>query len=70
MCTNTIALKDILGLENTENLVSMLDRIRGRAIERHAEQEVTVQFNKTGEVRVIKGSDNVNGAKPKMFAPE
>jgi hypothetical protein len=64
------ALSDVIGQENAENLLNMCQRVKERAIERQAEQEVTVMFNKTGAVRFIKGSDNVNGAKPKTYASE
>ena len=64
------ALTDVIGQENAENLVNMIHRVKERAIERQAEQEVSVMFNKTGHVRFIKGSDNVNGAKPKLYTAE
>ena len=63
-------LADVIGAENTENLVNMCQRVRERAIERKSQQSVEVIFNEHGHVRHINGSDNVNGVKPKNYAAE
>jgi hypothetical protein len=70
MCKATAKLNEIMGSENATNLVNMIDRVKGRAIERSSQQTVQVTFNEKGFVRHINGSDNVNGVKPKMYASE
>jgi hypothetical protein len=70
MCKITTALTEVIGQENAENLVGMISRMKGRAIERQSVQTVEVIFSEKGYVRHINGSDNVNGVKPKMYASE
>ena len=58
-------------MENIENLANMCERVQQRAIERDSEQTVTLVFGaKTGFVRHINGSDNMNGTKPKKYVAE
>jgi hypothetical protein len=70
MCKATAKLSDSIGSENADNLIDMIGRAIDRAIHRQAEQDVTIMFNKAGNVQKIKGSDTVNGVKPKAYTPE
>jgi hypothetical protein len=70
MCKPTLKLTDAIGQENAENLIGMIERAQGRAIDRHAEQEVAILFNKVGAVHLIRGSDTVNGVKQPRYTPE
>lgn len=63
-------LAETIGVENLEILAGMCSRIKERAVERQCEQEVYVFFNKIGDVRFIKGSDNINGVKMKTYKSE
>lgn len=64
------ALAEVIGQENTENLVNMCERVKARAIERKSQQSVELIFNEHGHVRHINGSDNVNGVRPKNYIAE
>jgi hypothetical protein len=70
MCKTTAALTDIVGQENAENIISMIQRVKGRAIERGSQQTVEVVISEKGFVRHINGSDNVNGVTPKIYNAE
>lgn len=70
MCKPTTKLTDIIGAENAENLVNMIDRVKERALSRQSQQSVEVVFNDKGFVRHINGSDNVNGVKPVRYVAE
>ena len=70
MCKPTIKLSESIGPENADHLVDMIERVKGRAIERASQQTVEVVFNEKGFVRHINGSDNVNGVKPKIYNAE
>ena len=63
-------ISECIGAENAENLASMIERVKSRAIERNTDQSVEVIFNGKGFVRHINGSDNLTGIKPKGYQPE
>lgn len=70
MCKTTAALTETIGQENAQNLLDMIQRVMGRAIERGSDQTVEIVFNANGYVRGINGSDNVKGIKPKIYQAE
>jgi uncharacterized linocin/CFP29 family protein len=70
MCKPTAALSETIGQENTQNLVDMITRAIGRAVERGSQQTVEIVINEKGFVRHINGSDNVNGIRPKVYQAE
>ena len=63
-------LVEAIGLENTDNLVNICERVKARAIERDRDQAVIIAFSRKGHVDYIDGSDRVNGYKPKMYKAE
>ncbi len=63
-------LHELFTQEQIYQVIDALERIQGRAIERHSDQSLTITFNDKGLPRHINGSDNVTFVKPKIYLSE
>lgn len=63
-------LLNIFTPEQLEQVTDLADRVKGRAVERHCQQELRVVFNENGHPRQFSGTDNVKPIAPKTYRAE